>query len=222
MNNKKVIAIKIETPPKEKPIMAASSNSISSEVPKIQTISNIVFIGDSWMDNYYFKQEFQKNNNTIIAKCGAWAMHYVKQQISIPIVSNAKLVYIQLGLNDWQTGQIGLTNQSYMKRFLDDIAIKYPNVTILVGRSAHTGAGYPTMSGYNINPNCDRYSNYVKQYCDTHCNFKYIDTTSILEDSNGWLKSDYADSSTYHLSAYGNQIWFNQINTILLNELNNI
>jgi hypothetical protein len=109
-----------------------------------------------------------------------------------------------------------------MKRFLDQVAITYPNTPILVGRSPHTGIGYISLTGLNINPNCNKYSQYIKEYCDNHSNFYYVDTTSCLENENGWLKPEYVDGSTYHLTSLGYTIWFEEINKVLLDILNSI
>lgn len=55
----------------------------------------------------------------------------------------------------------------------------------------------------------------IREYCETKTNVKYIDTTSNLEDTAGYLKSpDYCGSSgdaSYHLNSAGNEKWAKNI-----------
>ena len=121
------------------------------------------------------------------------------------------------GLNKLNEGK----KRSLFKRFLDQLAVAHPNAKILVTRSPHTGSGYVYKLGNkDINPRCNRYSQYVKDYCDSRDNFYYVDVTSCLEDGNGWLRPEYADSSTYHLTSSGYTTWFNAIETVILEYLN--
>jgi len=191
------------------------------EEPKIiyDKVVDTVFYGDSWMDNNFFRNRFG-NGNTLRVKGSKWAQYFVNNGL-VTNVNNAKLVFVQFGLNDWQTGEIGLTNSSYMKRFLDQLAVVHPNIPILITRSPHTGSGYVYKLGNkDINPRCNRYSQYVKEYCDNRENFYYVDVTSCLEDENGWLRPEYVDSSTYHLTQKGYNVWFESINNVLLEYLN--
>ena len=194
---------------------------IIEEPPKIiyEEVVDTVFYGDSWMDNHLFKGKFG-NGNTLRVKGAKWAQYFVQNGLVTP-VGNEKIVFVQFGLNDWQTGEIGLTNNSYMKRFLDQLAVAHPNAKILITRSPHTGSGYVYKLGnQDINLRCNRYSQYVKEYCDSRDNFYYVDVTSCLEDNNGWLRPEYVDSSTYHLTNNGYNVWFNAIKTEILKYLN--
>lgn len=184
----------------------------------VTSVSNVVFYGDSWMDNPVFRSRFGANN-ILRVKGAKWAQYFVQTGL-VSSESSAKAVFVQFGLNDWQTGETGLTNSSYMKKFLDQLGEAHPGIPLIITRSPHTGSGYVSMTGCNINPRCDRYSQYVKEYCDTHENYYYVDATSCLEDSNGWLKSGYVDSSTYHLTNKGYEVWFNQIDSVILDILN--
>ena len=194
---------------------------IIEEPPKIvyDRVVDTVFYGDSWMDNPLFKNKFG-SGNTLRVKGSKWAQYFVQNGLVTP-VGNEQIVFVQFGLNDWQTGETGLTDNSYMKRFLDQLAVAHPNAKILVTRSPHTGSGYVYKLGNkDINPRCNRYSQYVKDYCDSRDNFYYVDVTSCLEDGNGWLRPEYADSSTYHLTSSGYTTWFNAIETVILEYLN--
>ena len=204
------------------PIVETNSPTVEvveEEKPIYDTVVDTVFYGDSWMDNSIFKGEFE-SNNIMRVKGSQWAMYFVNNELITP-AENAKCVFVQFGLNDWQTGEMGLTSNSYMKQFLDQLEIAHPNIPILITRSPHTGAGYVSMTGSNINPRCNRYSEYVKEYCDSKENYYYVDVTSCLEDENGWLKSEYVDSSTYHLTNIGYIVWFRAIKDVVLNALNN-
>ena len=192
---------------------------VSSEsVPLVTSVNNVVFYGDSWMDNPVFRGRFG-SGNILRVKGAKWAQYFVQSGLVTP-EDNVQAVFVQFGLNDWQTGETGLNNSSYMKKFLDQLAVAHPNVPLIITRSPHTGSGYVSMTGCNINPRCDKYSQYVKEYCDSHENYYYVDATSCLEDSNGWLKSEYADSSTYHLTNKGYDVWFNKIESVILDVLN--
>ncbi|MGN0163959.1 MAG: GDSL-type esterase/lipase family protein [Candidatus Ornithomonoglobus sp.] len=188
----------------------------SSASYTITTVSDVVFYGDSWMDNSIFKEKYE-NGNSIMAKGSQWAMYFVKNDLITP-VQNAKAVLVVFGLNDWQTAETGLTDSSYMKQFLDKLGEAQPGIPILISRSPHTAQAYVTSAGKDINPRCDTYSRMVEQYCSAHSGFYYVDTTSCLEDSAGWLA--YADSSAFHLTQEGYNVWFSAINDVLLKALN--
>ncbi|MGN0180906.1 MAG: GDSL-type esterase/lipase family protein [Candidatus Ornithomonoglobus sp.] len=196
--------------------MGGAPSQASAGSYSITTVSDVVFYGDSWMDNDIFKRKFG-SGNVIIAKGAQWAMYFVNNNLITP-VQNAKAVLVVFGLNDWQTAETGLTDSSYMKQFLDKLGDAQPGIPILISRSPHTAQEYVTNTGKDINPRCDTYSRMVEQYCDTHSGFYYVDTTSCLEDSAGWLA--YAEASAFHLTQEGYNVWFSAINDALLKALN--
>ncbi|MDD6763342.1 MAG: GDSL-type esterase/lipase family protein [Clostridiales bacterium] len=182
-----------------------------------ETVSGVVFYGDSWMDNGIFKEKYG-SENVIMAKGAQWAKYFVSNNL-ITTVPNARAVLVVFGLNDWQTAQTGLTDDSsYMKQFLDRLGAAQPGIPILISRSPHTAQEYVAKKGRDINPRCDTYSSMAEQYCNTHSGFYYVDTTSCLEDSGGWLA--YADESAFHLTGEGYDRWFSAINEVLLRALN--
>lgn len=220
-NEEVIVEVEKYEPQVEKEIEVVEETQLIVEEPKIiyDKVVDTVFYGDSWMDNNFFRNRFG-NGNTLRVKGSKWAQYFVNNGL-VTNVNNAKLVFVQFGLNDWQTGEIGLTNSSYMKRFLDQLVVVHPNIPILITRSPHTGSGYVYKLGNkDINPRCNRYSQYVKEYCDNRENFYYVDVTSCLEDENGWLRPEYVDSSTYHLTQKGYNVWFESINNVLLEYLN--
>lgn len=184
--------------------------------PVMTEVSGVVFYGDSWMDNNFFRKEFG-SGNTINAKGSQWAKYFVENNLIQP-ADNAKAVFVQFGLNDWQTAKTGLSDSSYMKRFLDKLTVVYPGIPIIISGSPHTALAYVSNTGNNINPRCDTYSKLVSEYCSAHDNFYYADTTSCLEDENGWLK--YADSSAFHLTPEGYGVWFSKIRAVILETVN--
>lgn len=211
-------------PPAPKPTEAptAAQNSAPQQTPEqayaVTTVSNVVFYGDSWMDTSSFRSQYEPQN-TVRAKGAEWAQYFVQNNLVTP-QPGAKAVFVQFGMNDWQTAETGLSGESYMKKFLDLLAENHPGIPILVTKSPHTAQAYVSARGKDINPRCDKYSEYVKQYCDSTPNFYFVDVTSCLNDSSGWLRTDYADSSAFHLTQAGCDAWTNAINDILLKALN--
>lgn len=82
-------------------------------------------------------------------------------------------------------------------------------------RVPHVGKGYNNSA--NMNSKIDNYNNVISSYCQSKNNVTFIDTTSNLEDEDGYLKSpDYcgnSGSASYHLTSEGKEKWANNIKT---------
>ena len=167
------------------------------------SVEGFIMIGDSWtvgMQGY----ASGAGVNTI-CQSGASANTWVGRFSEIS-GKNPNGVIVFLGIND----TAGSSSSSGMESLLGKIKAEYSSVPIYVVKVPHMGKN--PDNGLNVdewNGRIDSFNSSVQSYCSSN-GIKYIDASSVIVGSDGYLKSEYA-SGGYHLTSAGYEAFFNEI-----------
>lgn len=177
----------------------SSSTSNSSSSSSVD-ISKIQFVGDSWIDG--LSAQNIAESSYFYGVTGASAASSSMSIDSINVRSDASAIVLYLGVNN-------TSSASSMNNLIDSLISRY-NIPVYVVKVTHVGTAYSNAS--TMNSNIDSYNSSVQAHCNSTDGAYFIDATSGLQDSNGYLSSSYATGDGLHLnstSAY--QIWYNNI-----------
>lgn len=114
--------------------------------------------------------------------------------------SGRRYAFICMGTNDIAGGVV----QRYYS-YLDDIRSVNPNTIIFIE------ACTPSMDNHPSNSDINALNVALRQYCETHTGFYYIDTNTPLLDSSGRLASQYCSDGNVHISYSGYSRWINTL-----------
>lgn len=169
-------------------------------------LKNIVFYGDSWMDNPTFKNSWKDYNATFKVKGSSAATYFLGENSGLPLesedkieaVPDAQVIFIELGLNEVEFGSSVPTGETAYSRMLDAIRAASPDVPIVVSRPPRTAKHCKHAT--SLNNKVENIAEYLKNYCSTHDKFTYVDTVSCLFDSEKNLKSEWASTDGFHIT----------------------
>ena len=182
------------------------------ETTTAKSLDGFLFLGDSRI-NALSDSRLKNalgNNVTIIgvdsSRIDEWenvtsgASNYIRGT-AINFPSNVSGINIMLGANG--------TDDTNMKKVLNDLHTKYPNVTIYVNSVYHLGAN--RSSATNINLQYDNFNSQMQSFCAQNDWAVYVDITGGLHDSSGLLKSEYDRGDGIHMNYEGNSELVNNI-----------
>ena len=167
------------------------------------SVDGFIMIGDSWTVG--MQSAASGAGVTTICESGASANTWVGRFSEIS-GKNPKGVIVFLGIND----TAGSSSSSGMEQLLGKIKGEYSSVPIYVVKVPHMGKN--PDNGLNVdewNGRIDSFNSSVQSYCSSN-GIKYIDASSVIVGSDGYLKSEYA-SGGYHLTGSGYAAFFSEI-----------
>lgn len=156
-----------------------------------------IYIGDS------ITQGLQNNgvlpaSSVVLASTGKTASYFNNGLLN-GLPSSADYVYVNLGVNN-------PSDTSSMKTLLSNLQSKYPNTKIYVGSVLPVAESYSgSLSASEVNQRISSYNNEISSYAQG-LGMSYLDVSSGLVDSDGYLLSSVADRSGLHPSGGYNQL----------------
>ena len=114
--------------------------------------------------------------------------------VSLPSNDKVKGVSVALGVN-------AITDTSNMEKLLDALLERYKGKKIYVNSVFPVATTYSYASASDLNKNIKKFNKKIKEKCSSEKNLVYIDVTDGLTDSDGYLKSGFADAAGLHLSS---------------------
>lgn len=147
-------------------------------------LKRISYVGDSWMVG--LKKYADSKNKFFTAKNGATASTIG----NVNIKDNSTAVVIMLGMED-------PSSQEDMKTLISKLQAESEGKTIYVLKVFHVGKDYVSDDGKSAeeyNSLIDIYNNDISAYCETLNNVEFVDATTGMIDSEGYLSSTYKES----------------------------
>lgn len=188
-------------------------------------LKNIVFYGDSWMDNDTFRNSWKDYNATFKVKGGAGASYFLgtnsamtlDSEDKIEAVADAQVIFVELGLNEWAFDSDKTGQETDYSKMLDNIRTASPDVPIVVSRPPRVAQHCKNAT--QLNDRVEAIAEYVKAYCESHDKFTYVDTVSCLVGSDNFLKPDFVDATGdgFHIKHSGDAYptWIKEIEKAL-------
>lgn len=175
-----------------------------------------LFIGDDWEDGI---RDYVEGSGEYYSLCEAEkskdASYYYDPSRNIDrldgMEKKVSFVYIHLGYNRLKD-DLETNNTT---RFLNRVRELYTNVPIYIAKLPHSGRRYSGEDYTNadaFNKAIDEYNENLKQYCIKN-NLFFIDTSSGLMDSEGYLKETLVNSDGITLNDYTK--YYNNIKDII-------
>lgn len=175
---------------------------------------NFLFIGDSYTDGLNTQMNLSSLGHTAVAAVGAYPSQYLGSTSSSVTIGgsnyekNVQLpnetfngIIVLLGVNN--LGQI-----SEMQSFLNELKGKY-SCPIFVQKVFPVGSSYSTISASEMNQKISDYNKSIKEFCDKDSRFNFIDTTTGLVTSDGYLEPTSDGLHLKDKSAY--ETWYSNI-----------
>ena len=173
----------------------------TTETP--DSLDGFIMIGDSWTVG--MQSVASSAGVTTICQSGASANTWVNRFSEIS-GKNPKGVIVFLGIND----TAGSSSSSGMESLLGKIKAEYSSVPIYVVKVPHMGKNPDNnQNADEWNGRIDTFNSSVQSYCSSN-GIKFIDATSSIVGSDGYLSSEY-ESGGYHLTGAGYEVFFNAI-----------
>ena len=205
-----------------------ASSAILTETPDLgQTyIDSIIFLGDSTtygMSAYGVltggketKQVWTPQNGTLTLD------QAVKKKIVFPNtgleITPAEAA--EQALPEYLVITLGVNGISFMNeeqfiteytKLVKSIQTASPNTRIILQSIFPVGSNYKNLNAIN-NEAITRANTWVLKVAE-NCGVKYLDTISVLLDSDGWLYSNYQNGDGMHFNAEGYKAVLNYIRT---------
>lgn len=192
----------------------------TSRAKKITTLDNFLFIGDSRYAGLLTSSLGNKIKNAGVSSSTIKEWIEVAknkgqgtvQGQDINITGEYAGISIQLGANSVGNGVDNAVDE--MKALINELKVLYPNTPIFVNScvQVHPKAN---NNGYNWKPqtfrdNINEFNIKVETYCKTQSNIYYIDVNTNLNDSDGYLKSEYTGDGL-HCNTEGVKVFANNI-----------
>ena len=192
--------------------------SVISDAEVTQFFNNAVIIGNSvsvGFDMYFNAYGRGLMGNVLVCARGSYSLlnDLASRSAYIPMLngtpmrardiirnSGRRYAFICMGTNDIAGGVV----QRYYS-YLDDIRSVNPNTIIFIE------ACTPSMDNHPSNSDINALNVALRQYCETHTGFYYIDTNTPLLDSSGRLASQYCSDGNVHISYSGYSRWINTL-----------
>lgn len=192
---------------------SGSSNQSTS------SISNYLFIGDSRYVGIKSNLEGLGQNNTVAAVTSSTPAQWesvasngsgtvLGTKITLPSTANG--ISVMLGVNN-------VSQTSNMQNMLNSLHTRYPSAQIYVNSVYHVGTKY---SGSVTNAMIDSFNQTMSSWCSSNSWATYVDVTSGLNDSNGYVKTEYMDDAGLHATGNGKTILVNNIKNAIGGSVN--
>ena len=192
---------------------SGSSNQSTS------SISNYLFIGDSRYVGIKSNLEGLGQNNIVAAVTSSTPAQWesvasngsgtvLGTRITLPSTANG--ISVMLGVNN-------VSQTSNMQNMLNSLHTRYPNAQIYVNSVYHVGTKY---SGSVTNAMIDSFNQTMSSWCSSNSWATYVDVTSGLNDSNGYVKTEYMDGAGLHATGNGKTILVNNIKNAIGGSVN--
>lgn len=192
---------------------SGSSNQSTS------SISNYLFIGDSRYVGIKSNLEGLGQNNTVAAVTSSTPAQWesvasngsgtvLGTRITLPSTANG--ISVMLGVNN-------VSQTSNMQNMLNSLHTRYPNAQIYVNSVYHVGTKY---RGSVTNAMIDSFNQTMSSWCSSNSWATYVDVTSGLNDSNGYVKTEYMDGAGLHATGNGKTILVNNIKNAIGGSVN--
>lgn len=192
---------------------SGSSNQSTS------SISNYLFIGDSRYVGIKSNLEGLGQNNTVAAVTSSTPAQWesvasngsgtvLGTKITLPSTANG--ISVMLGVNN-------VSQTSNMQNMLNSLHTRYPSAQIYVNSVYHVGTKY---SGSVTNAMIDSFNQTMSSWCSSNSWATYVDVTSGLNDSNGYVKAEYMDGAGLHATGNGKTILVNNIKNAIGGSVN--
>ncbi len=204
----------------------------NSKTNKITSLDNFLFIGDSryaGIDSYIKALGNNiKNAGVSSSNIDEW-VNVVKnsgkgtvQGKSVDISGKYSGISIQLGANGVYNNVDNTVNS--MKSLIQEVKKLYPNTPIFVNSCVQVNSKAKN-NGYTWDPatfkdNVNSFNKAVQDYCNTVDNVTYIDISTNLNDTNGYLKDEYTDDGL-HCNSDGAKIFAENIKNAITNTKTN-
>lgn len=192
---------------------SGSSNQSTS------SISNYLFLGDSRYVGIKSNLEGLGQNNIVAAVTSSTPAQWesvasngsgtvLGTRITLPSTANG--ISVMLGVNN-------VSQTSNMQNMLNSLHTRYPNAQIYVNSVYHVGTKY---SGSVTNAMIDSFNQTMSSWCSSNSWATYVDVTSGLNDSNGYVKAEYMDGAGLHVTGNGKTILVNNIKNAIGGSVN--
>lgn len=192
---------------------SGSSNQSTS------SISNYLFIGDSRYVGIKSNLEGLGQNNTVAAVTSSTPAQWesvasngsgtvLGTRIALPSTANG--ISVMLGVNN-------VSQTSNMQNMLNSLHTRYPSAQIYVNSVYHVGTKY---RGSVTNAMIDSFNQTMSSWCSSNSWATYVDVTSGLNDSNGYVKAEYMDGAGLHATGNGKTILVNNIKNAIGGSVN--
>ena len=165
--------------------------------------STIQFVGDSWIAGL---QNIGVAESTYFYGIGSKHAESPEMSIdNIQVNSNASAIVLYLGVNNTNSANA-------MNNLIDELIERY-SLPVYVIKVNYVGAGYSygSLTADTMNSNIDSYNSQVQSHCNSTDGAYFIDTSSGLEDSNGYLSSSVTSDNLHLGSQSAYQTWYDNI-----------
>lgn len=186
----------------------------SGSTPSV-VFSDFLFIGDSYTDG--LRSIAEGKGHIVKASVGATCAEWVGATTSTKTMGINKDSFTLSDINESDINGIVVllganspTQQESMKSFLNELKGKYPNIPIYVQKTFPMGSNYTYQDVATYNGYISTFNNDIKSYCNSN-GFTYIDTTTNLVTSDGYLL--HPDGEGIHLSSSEGDynVWWSNI-----------
>lgn len=192
----------------------------SNNDSQVNSLDNFLFIGDSRTRGAKTELESLGNNITVYGVDSSSPADWVdvtkngsgivkSSSITLPDATQVKGISVALGVNN-------TSDDKNMKKVLENLLARYPDVPIYVNSVFHVGTSYTYNNPITMNTNIDDFNNKMKTYCNGNSRLYYIDITNGLYEESGYLTSDYT-SDGLHLKGDAQSILAQNIRTAITN-----
>ena len=171
------------------------------------SLDGFLFIGDSRTHGIESELKAAEKNITVkgvdssvqsewvnVAKNGSGTVH--GENVTLPSADKVNGVSVALGVN-------AITDTDNMEKLLDALAKRYEGKNIYVNSVFPVASNYSlgSLTASDLNKKIKEFNKKLKEICKNNDNYQYINISSGLTDSNGYLKKEYADNMGVHLTS---------------------
>lgn len=179
---------------------------------QITSMANGLFIGDSWGEG--IKDLVEADGATNEAKKGKDVLYYYNPATKTDRLKGMNqspaFVYIYLGYNNLTTNVKNKCKDT--KAFIDRVKELWPSVPIFQGALVHCAKKYKSSASFC--ENIDKYNEYMSSYFSGKDKMFWIDVSSGLVGSDGYMNSSMASSDGLHLKTY--DVYYNNIKNAIM------
>ena len=194
-------------------------------------LKQIIFVGDSTTahlrsrgvlpDGTETKQVWCPSNNTLLLSSSITSLKIVDpdtgEELTIAEAAKRKkpaYMVLTIGLNGSNTFTENVYKGCYRK-LLDAVKAASPDTKLIlqsVFPVATNESAWTALTPKELNLCIDKINSWQKELAEEY-NIRYLDTQSILRDSNGYLKQEYQNGDGIHLTAEGYRALLSYIRT---------
>lgn len=198
-------------------------STISDSSNETVNLNNFLFIGDSRTAGIKSKlEELGENIGVAVASSSRpsdWKN--ISSTGGTDIISGSAVTLVPSSKVKGVSVALGVNGASYqidsMKETLNNLLSLYPDVPIFVNEVVKVGKEYKlgNITASETNTSINTFNSELKNYCNTNSRLVYINVSSDLYDSEGYLKSEYT-SDSINLNSAGNEVLVKNIQNAIL------